>query len=234
MTSNSSSPIKSTVTVFLDVSGRVERGGGKTSILLPAALKALAAGTENQPFCTEMLHWDDVRRAMMAPKPSPMGITSAPPVPNFVTMRSLFDVPTFFASSSSIDDRSAIIESASVAVQEHLKSKPNQTFCSEMLHFDLYREQLAAPAGEGKKDFTRMVDLFMPTPPLRVDILRVSSKLDLYEFWTFTQVLRFLRPDLEKQTICTEMLHYDDLVNNQGKTTASRRPSMLSIFNPLM
>eukprot|EP00796_Vickermania_ingenoplastis_P008765 gene8765-6166_t len=203
---------------LLFVSGRVLRDPGRSglTILLTPAVRAADAGRPCQTRCTEMVHWDDYRSERVPP--AAPGAT--PAAPSFVRMGDLFD-PKNLPWECFGDDKTAYMPQ-SVAVQEHLQSAPRQTFCAEMLHWDEYREEQAAkqqPPGAPppKPPQPSMSEMFRVPGPVRLDTVKLSMDRETYTFQytgyiSHTLALNELLPQAPRQTFCTEMLHYDEVV----------------------
>lgn len=230
---SSATPTPPPPTLYIDVSNRVYVEGSKRYVLLSEAIKSPDAGLEKQTLCTEMLHWDALREEMQQ--------NNNNNAPAFTRMASLFD-PRNLMLDSYIDN-STEYWPKSVAVQPYLFKAPKQTFCSEMLHYDDYMEELttnggssgsskAGAASPGASPRIRMTDMFLPAPFIHVDILKITNrekKMEVMSFVTRSKVFEHIRVNNPWQTCCTEMIHFDDWLMDQGRAPAGGR-SMVEIF----
>lgn len=191
----------------VDVTGRFFHTENETYISLPLVNKAVNRGAPRQPLCTEMLHWDDVKRDR--------NINDGKP-----TMQQLFgsgdeDVPlrTFAMGADTYVSQVAGVSAAQAG-------SPSQSFSAEMLHWDDYCAQRGIATGA-----PTMSSLFRPFEPKEFVVLDVKEqKLKVH---TGNSVALLAYGD-SRQLYCSEMEHWDDFVRTKTGQTAN--PSMASLF----
>lgn len=181
--------------INVDVSSRVYQEGRNTIILVSIASKAADAGQPVQTLCSEMAHFDDIRGLQ-----HPNGV-----IPQDSSMVALFDPKN--KSFEEYTDGGSTVLPQSVAVAPLSMGSPSQRYCTEMEHWDDYNV-------EKKLNAPLMADLFGSAAPMDVDNLKITSRgVELVRLKSEVCVMRGVEMGEEYQCFCTEMLHYDDIMN---------------------
>lgn len=189
--------------MVLDVSEYVMQDGDNVSVMLNWACPAGSASSEEQTFCSEMLHWDEYREEKAINDGAP-------------TMASLFKTSGDAMLPFVVDNTPYVPRS--VAVRDGLQSADCQTFCAEMQHWDDYRVRRKL-FSEGEPT---MRSTFFPFAGKKVVLYdRVKGELT----WALARTVA--AQGRNHHMYCAEMEHLNDYNEAKGIMTA---PSMRALF----
>ncbi|PWV19688.1 hypothetical protein C3747_9g237 [Trypanosoma cruzi] len=187
----------------MDVTDYVFFGNDKNHFItvdLPHLLMcrtALAAlkGSDTQYACSEMLHWDEYREIF--------GVSEGTgKMLDFFLRRT---AAPFSGHRFKLEKGNFIVKAYSVALDPSFSGAPVQSFCSEMEHWDEFRE-----ANNIRDGVQSMRTLFYPQVFSGYDIFMLDKKGKL----VFAKMMSITasRGNFGKdtQTLCTEMIHWDD------------------------
>ncbi|RNF08741.1 hypothetical protein TraAM80_02584 [Trypanosoma rangeli] len=163
----------------------------------PAALQ----GEVVQRACSEMLHWDEYREALGLQDGTGKMLDS------FLTRVA---APFLGYTFKGEKDKSKC-KAYSVAVNPAFRELPLQTFCSEMEHWDAYRER-----NNIRDNVDSMRELFCPKAfgGNEMIILDARGKLLFMKLMCIVNSREsFGRPT---QMLCTEMIHWDEFQEANG------------------
>lgn len=226
--SNESASAQRTTALFFDVTDQVvSEADRKITVIISRGVSVKHLGDQQYRLTPEMLHYDD----FMASKENVTATLGSSSINNRPSMKTLFggsqidlSLPPF------IGDGKLVYQPRSIVMQEHLMSSPQQRFCSEMLHWDEYRRGLALQQGQREEVKPCMTQMFFAPGPVEVSVLRVSpaGKVVLSTSVHYVLAMRELEADHPRQCFCTEMLHYDELI--ETTPSLSQKTKMISLF----
>jgi hypothetical protein len=196
--------------MHVEVTGRFFQAGDDTYVSLPLVNKAANRGEPRQFLCTEMLHWDDFRQAR--------NINDGKP-----PMQQLFAPEREDSPQHIFTLGSDVYVSHMIGVSGTQAGSPSQVFCSEMQHWDDYCAQRRINTGS-----STMAELFRPVERREFAVLDTNDQK--LKFFAGNSVA-LTSYGGAKQTYCSEMEHWDDVV--KAKTGQPPQPSMASLFRQL-
>ncbi|EKF29835.1 hypothetical protein MOQ_006361 [Trypanosoma cruzi marinkellei] len=174
-----------------------------------AALKE----SDTQCACSEMLHWDEYRELFGVYEGTGKML-------DYFLKRTA--VP-FSGYRFELEKRNYNVKAYSLALNPSFIGAPVQSFCSEMEHWDKFRE-----ANSIRDGVQSMRTLFYPQVFSGYDIfiLDEKGKLILTKMMSITASRESFGKDT--QTLCTEMIHWDDFQTVCGIVP---NPRLETVFN---
>ncbi|KEG15121.1 hypothetical protein DQ04_00181140 [Trypanosoma grayi] len=168
-------------------------------LMMSTAVPAKLKGFSMQFTCTEMLHWDEYREVYGVPD-------------NTGKMMEIFatKVEALF-SGHMFTSQNAIVTACSVALDPALSGSTVQNFCSEMQHWDDYREGNKIVDG-----VQSMREIFYPRCFAGYDIYVLDTKKKLRAWKVMCLTATRDTYDNDWQPLCTEMIHWDDCQESSG------------------
>ncbi|RNF14157.1 uncharacterized protein Tco025E_05923 [Trypanosoma conorhini] len=170
-------------------------------LLICRTAQAALGGHAVQRACSEMLHWDEYREAFGVQDGTGKMMDAF-----FTRTAAPFAGYTFKPGKYNVTAKAY-----SVALNPAFCGLPLQRFCSEMEHWDAYREANGAQGGDKS-----MRELFYPNifAGNEMFVLDASSKLLALKIMSIVNS----RESYGKATqmLCAEMIHWDDFQRDNG------------------